>query len=67
MMSRYAHIRAKARREAIAMLEAEAAESSVEVGSPQNPPQSMADGSPMDLTDDPKTLLNQRVSDPTHR
>jgi integrase len=55
-LSRYAHIRAKARREAIAMLEAEAAESSVAAGLPQNPPQSMADESPADLTDHRKTL-----------
>jgi hypothetical protein len=41
MMSRYAHIRTKARREAIATLEVDAgmADSSVEAGSPQNPPQ----------------------------
>jgi hypothetical protein len=63
MMSRYAHIRTKARREAIATLEVDAgrADSSVEAGSPQIPPQSAANESPTDPRNDRKTLLNQRV------
>ena len=51
MLSRYVQIRAKARREAIATLEvkAQVAELSVEAGSPQKPPQSLADASTKDL------------------
>jgi integrase len=69
MLSRYAHIRARARREAIARLEVDAdvADSSVEggsveAGSPQNPPQSATAASPKDSGPDRKTLLNLRVA-----
>jgi hypothetical protein len=51
MLARYAHIRAQARRDAIATLEPQtmAETAKIEAGSPQNPPQSADNG---------KALLN---------
>jgi integrase len=73
MLSRYAHIRAKARRDAIATLEPEA--HGTEDDSPQNPPQCGSDGAPGGLANEEKSQSNQgvvlgspgriRTSDPT--
>ena len=73
MLSRYAHIRAKARRDAIATLEPEAHDA--EEDSPQNPPQCGSDGVSADLANEGKVQSNQgilhgspgriRTSDPT--
>jgi len=75
MLSRYAHIRAKARREAIAALELNPSEPNAECGSPQNPPQSTTERPSGKPANGEKNQLNQgvrvgspgriRTSDPT--